>query len=247
MKNVVIDQHGMSMKLLYVHGSSPCLSRSFPNSLFRQKQLLVRYRTENRAQPGSPNAEPKRAIANKGTKEHTDYSIPGSTNRLPPSLSNHHHGATPWFKAVRPWHRIRQAWVGRDTLGRLSFPTNRAAICTLVQPQAASSNRQLGIPPPEARPINCHSDIRSHDRYVPRKGGDGAEEVAEEDGDTVELDDEADKGPPKEDEGQAAEEGGGPARLLLACEEEEGLLGADYYCQADQEEYLGSRSASSRA
>lgn len=113
----------------------------------------------------------------------------------------------------------------------------------LVQPRDTSSNRQLGIPPPEPRPINCHADVRSHYRYVPRERRDGAKEVAEEDGDSVELDDEADKGPPQEDEGQPAEESGCPPRLLLTGEEEEGLLGTDYYCQADKKEDLGSTLA----
>lgn len=103
-------------------------------------------------------------------------------------------------------------------------------IPSVQRPETHRSDRQLGIPPPQPHLISHKPDIRPHDGQVPRERHDGAEEVAEQHCDAVELDAEADQGPAEEDEGQAAEEGGGAAGFLLAGEEEESLLRADYYC-----------------
>lgn len=103
------------------------------------------------------------------------------------------------------------------------------------------SHRQLGVPPPQPRPVHGHADVRADDGYVPREPGDGAEEVPEEDEYAVELDTEADERPPHEDEQEAAEEGGRALEFLFPREEERRLCRADDDCQADEEEDLVPR------
>lgn len=114
------------------------------------------------------------------------------------------------------------------------------AACFLIK-MYSTSNRQLRIPPStQPGAIYDDADIRTHNRHIPCEGGDGAQEVAEQDHDAVKLDAEADERPPQQDEDQAAEEGRGAFRLLLAREEEEGLGGPDYDGQAYEEEDLSS-------
>lgn len=100
---------------------------------------------------------------------------------------------------------------------------------------------QLGVPAPQAGPVDEHADVRPHDGQPAREAGNGAEEVAEQHDDAVRLDEEADEGPPQEDEGEADEEGGGALGLLLAGEEEERLLRADDDGEADEEKDLFRR------
>lgn len=56
-------------------------------------------------------------------------------------------------------------------------------------------NREFGISSPEPDAIHKHADVRADDGHVPREAGDGAEEVAEQDEDAVELDQEPDQRP----------------------------------------------------
>lgn len=102
----------------------------------------------------------------------------------------------------------------------------------------SSSDGQLGIPPPQPRPIDCHANIRADDGQTPRESRNRAQEVPEQHGDAVRLDDEADKRPLEQDQGQAGEEGGRAFCFLFAREEEEGFGRADYDGQADEEEEL---------
>lgn len=103
----------------------------------------------------------------------------------------------------------------------------------------ASSDRQLRVPPA------THPESVYHETYVwpddgctPRKGGDGAKEVAKQHHDAVQLDTEADQGPPQQYEGQPAKEGRRALCLLFPRKEEQGLLRPDYYGESDQEEDL---------
>lgn len=57
-------------------------------------------------------------------------------------------------------------------------------------------HRQLGVPATDTGPVDRGADIRADDGDVTRKSGNRAEEVAKEDHDAVELDAEADQGPP---------------------------------------------------
>lgn len=168
---------------------------------------------------GLPNAEPKIVVAKQGGRAHQGP-IPEPTIRFPESISNHP-------------RQCAGIGVNRDRTMHAGHPSSQVGICTQINLKHLSSDRQLSIPPSEPSPFNRHSDVWPHDRHVPSERGDGAEEVSEEDGNAIELDDEADEGPAEEDEGQPGEEGGGAAGLLFAREEKKGLLGTDYYRQAD--------------
>ena len=102
----------------------------------------------------------------------------------------------------------------------------------------SSSYRQLSIPPPQPRSINCHANIRADDGQTPCESCNRAQEVPEQHGDTVSLDDKADKCPLEQDQDQAGEEGGRAFCFLFAREEEESFGRADYDGQADEEEEL---------
>jgi hypothetical protein len=82
-------------------------------------------------------------------------------------------------------------------------------------------------------------NIRPHNRHVPDEAGNRSEEVAKQDEDAVELNEEADKGPPGEDQRDAGREGERALPLLAAREEGERFCRADYERQADEEEDLG--------
>ena len=127
---------------------------------------------------------------------------------------------------VRARHRIQdgRGLVGQEELVAWNFS------CPLY--------RKLGVPPPQPDPVHQHADVWSYDRYVPAEASDGAEEVAEEDYDAVELDAEAYQGPAQEDESQTAEECRGALCLLFPREEEERFLRSDYDGEADEEENL---------
>lgn len=95
--------------------------------------------------------------------------------------------------------------------------------------------RQLGIPPSDPGPVDGGPDVRPDNRNVACEGGDGAEEVAKQNHDAVELDAEADQGPPQQDQGEPREEGRRALCLLFPREEEERLLGSDDDCEANEE------------
>lgn len=98
---------------------------------------------------------------------------------------------------------------------------------SLPPPHHLSLYRQLGIPHPQPRPVNSHANVRPHDGHVAREAGDGAEEVAKQHHDAVQLDEEADQRPLEQDQRQPGEEGGCALELLLAREEDKRLLRAD--------------------
>jgi hypothetical protein len=82
-------------------------------------------------------------------------------------------------------------------------------------------------------------DIRPHNRHVSDEAGNRSEEVAKQDKDAVELNEEADEGPPGENQRDAYCEGERALPLLAAREEGERFCRADYERQADEEEDLG--------
>lgn len=94
------------------------------------------------------------------------------------------------------------------------------------------------VPPPQARAVDEGADVGADDGQVAREGGDGAEEVAEEHEDAVQLDAEADERPPEQDQQEAPEEGRRALGLLLPREEEQRLLRPDDDREADEEEDL---------
>jgi hypothetical protein len=59
------------------------------------------------------------------------------------------------------------------------------------------SDRQLRISTSQSYSVNEHADIRSNNGYASRKPGNCAQEVAEQNNDSVRLDQEPDKRPPK--------------------------------------------------
>lgn len=54
---------------------------------------------------------------------------------------------------------------------------------------------ELRVPPSKAGTVDGHADVRTHDRHPAREAGDGTQEVAEQDDDSIRLDEEADKCP----------------------------------------------------
>lgn len=102
------------------------------------------------------------------------------------------------------------------------------------------SHRQISVAPAgaEARPVDGHADVGPDDGQVAGEAGDGAEEVAKQHQDAVQLDQEADQRPPQQDQQQPAEEGRRALDLLPPREEERRLLRADDNGQSDEEEDL---------
>lgn len=99
-------------------------------------------------------------------------------------------------------------------------------------------NWKLRIAAAQAGPIHRHSNIRPDDGHAACEACNSPEEVAKQDGNTICLDNEPNKGPFHEDEYQAGEECSGAFGLLLAGEEEEGLLGSDDDGETNEEEDL---------
>lgn len=171
------------------------------------------------------NAEPKQAVPNNETKGNARWSTFEFTDTVHTQARGRRHAIVCGPSTTSGQDKRRR----HARASRMPCPTSRHIHLT-PKTKEHPSNRQLSIPPPQPRPIDRHADIRPHDGHVARERGDGAEEVAEEDGDAVQLHAEADQRPAEEDEDEAGEEGGGTPGLLLAGEEEEGLLGPDYYC-----------------
>ncbi|RYP42307.1 hypothetical protein DL768_010356 [Monosporascus sp. mg162] len=102
---------------------------------------------------------------------------------------------------------------------------------------------QLGVAAAEPSAVDEGADVGPDDRQAPSEAGDGAEKVAEEYEDAVELDAEADERPPQQDQQEPREEGGRALGLLPPREEQQRLLGADYDGEANEEEDLLRRGA----
>lgn len=101
-------------------------------------------------------------------------------------------------------------------------------------------HRQLGVASrrPHSRAVYRLSDIRAHDRQVPRKTGNRAQKVPKQYHDAVQLDAEPDKRPLDEDERQSAKKCRRSFELLLPCKEGGRLLRANYNGEPDEEENL---------
>ena len=69
--------------------------------------------------------------------------------------------------------------------------------------------RQLRIPSPPSQHLQRTLNMRPDNRNIPRKLANSDQKVAEEDKQTVQLDQEAGKRPAEEDQEDTAEEGGG--------------------------------------
>lgn len=69
--------------------------------------------------------------------------------------------------------------------------------------------RQLRIPSPPSQHLQRTLNMRPDNRNIPRKLANSDQKVAEEDKQTVQLDQESGKRPAEEDQEDAAEEGGG--------------------------------------
>jgi hypothetical protein len=93
--------------------------------------------------------------------------------------------------------------------------------------------------PRTAETLERARNIRPHNRHVSDEAGNRSEEVAKQDEDAVELHEEADEGPPGENQRDAYCEGERALPLLAAREEGERFCRADYERQADKEEDLG--------
>lgn len=98
--------------------------------------------------------------------------------------------------------------------------------------------RQLSIAAPTRQRLQTSLDVRPHNGDVTRKLAYGDEEVAEEDEQTVQLDEEAGERPAQQDEKNSGREGDSPLDLLTTGEECDGLLPTDYEREADQEKDL---------
>lgn len=104
----------------------------------------------------------------------------------------------------------------------------------LVQPQWLHSNRQLGVPPrPETHPVDPRGDIRPDDGDAAREARDRPQKVPKQHHDAVQLDQEPNQRPPKQNQPQTREEGRRALELLLPREEERRFLRADDYRQTD--------------
>lgn len=101
-----------------------------------------------------------------------------------------------------------------------------------------SSHRKLVIPLNSTYLLQRLRDIWSHHRDVSHKSSYRCKEVAKQHQYPIHFDQEAEEGPPQEDERDTGGEGSGAFPLLAACEEGGGLLKADYKCEADEEEYV---------
>ena len=84
-----------------------------------------------------------------------------------------------------------------------------------------------------AQAVQRTRNIRPNDGNTARKPGDGRKEVAEQDQDTVQLDQEAEEGPAHQDERDAHGEGGGAFPFLAAREEGESFFFFFYEREAD--------------
>lgn len=108
--------------------------------------------------------------------------------------------------------------------------------------QISISDREVRVAPPtKPDAVDQEADVGADHGGVPREAGDGAEEVAKEDGDAVQLDAEADQGPLHQDEDEAEEEGCGALGLLFPREEEQRLLRSDDDGEAYEEKDLLGR------
>ena len=118
----------------------------------------------------------------------------------------------------------RELWTGRE-LADSNLPLR-------------VSYGQLGVAPHRTYPIEHEADVGADDRDVGHEASDGAEEVAKQHDDAVELDEKADERPPKQDQEYSGRERRRALEFLSPREEDQRLLRADDQGQAEDEQDL---------
>lgn len=103
------------------------------------------------------------------------------------------------------------------------------------------SNRQLGVSLPTGQHPQSFCNIWSNHGDTADEAGYGRKEIAEQDKQSVKLNDEANEGPAQEYQGDADSKGSGASPFLSASEEETGLIRSDDDSEAYEEEDLRRR------